>query len=125
MVRHGSQQGSVSFPNMEVIKKKKKAFSLTATNKPVERTAHNPELISVEHNGWMRGIMCRPTCPLKASMMKCNAWGWTHSIHFCTTWLPFWSFTHFSTWPSSSLTISLWRTGDRAGSHDHLCQDLA
>ena len=57
----------------------------------------------------------RPTCPLKASMMKCNAWGWTHSIHFCTTWLPFWSFTHFNTWPSSSLTISLWKTGDKAG----------
>lgn len=50
-----------------------------------------------------------PTCPLKASMMKWSAWGWTHSIHFCTTWLPFWSFTHFSTWPSSSRTISLCR----------------
>lgn len=50
-----------------------------------------------------------PTCPLKASMMKCSAWGWTHSIHFCTTWLPFWSLTHFNTWPSNSRTISLYR----------------
>lgn len=55
-----------------------------------------------------------PTCPLKASMMKCRAWGWTHSIHFCTTWLPFWSFTHFNTWPSSSLTISLCREEEEA-----------
>lgn len=50
-----------------------------------------------------------PTCPLKASMMKWSACGWTHSIHFCTTWLPFWSFTHFRTWPSNSRTISLCR----------------
>lgn len=68
---------------------------------------------------------CRPTCPLKASMMKCNAWGWTHSIHFCTTWFPFWSLTHFNTWPSSSLTISLWTTGDNRGSRDHLWSDPA
>lgn len=49
-----------------------------------------------------------PTCPWKASIMNCRAWGWTHSIHFCTTWFPFWSFTHFNTWPSSSRTMSLW-----------------
>lgn len=48
------------------------------------------------------------TCPLKASIMNWRAWGWTHSIHFCTTWFPFWSFTHFKTWPSSSRTMSLW-----------------
>lgn len=55
------------------------------------------------------------TCPLKASMMKCRAWGWTHSIHFCTTWLPFWSLTHFNTWPSSSRTISLCRREEDRG----------
>lgn len=52
--------------------------------------------------------MIKPTCPWKASIMNCRAWGWTHSIHFCTTWLPFWSLTHFNTWPSSSRTMSLW-----------------
>lgn len=49
------------------------------------------------------------TCPLNASMMNWSDCGWTHSIHFCTTWFPFWSFTHFRTWPSSSFTISFWK----------------
>lgn len=48
------------------------------------------------------------TCPWKALIMNCSEWGSTHSIHFCTTWLPFWSLTHLSTWPSSSRTISTW-----------------
>lgn len=48
------------------------------------------------------------TCPLKASMMNCRDWGCTHSMHFCTTWLPFWSFTHLRTWPSNSRTISFY-----------------
>lgn len=39
-------------------------------------------------------------------MMNCRACGSTHSMHFWTTWLPFWSLTHFRTWPSSSRTIS-------------------
>lgn len=49
------------------------------------------------------------TCPLKASIINWSDWGWTHSIHFCTTWFPFWSFTHFRTCPSSSFTISFYR----------------
>lgn len=32
----------------------------------------------------------------------CRQEGSTVSIHFWTTWLPFWSFTHFTTFPSSS-----------------------
>lgn len=55
------------------------------------------------------------TCPLNASMINCKDWGCTHSMHFWTTWLPFWSFTHFRTWPSSSRTISFyWRQGKKA-----------
>lgn len=41
-------------------------------------------------------------------MMNCRDWGCTHSMHFCTTWFPFWSLTHLSTWPSSSRTISFY-----------------
>ena len=46
------------------------------------------------------------TLPLKESMMNWRYWGSTHSMHFCTTWFPFWSFTHFRMWPSSSFTTS-------------------
>jgi len=32
-------------------------------------------------------------------------------MHFWTTWFPFWSLTHFRTWPSSSRTISFCKSG--------------
>ena len=38
--------------------------------------------------------------------MKCKWSGLTHSMHFWTTWLPFWSLTHFNTFPSNSEMIS-------------------
>lgn len=41
--------------------------------------------------------------------MNCRCLGSTHSIHFWTTWLPFWSLTHFRTCPSSSFTISTYK----------------
>lgn len=56
---------------------------------------------------WKHSVV--PTWPLNASMMKLTWTGSTHSMHFCTTWLPFWSLIHFWTWPSSSFTISTWR----------------
>jgi hypothetical protein len=37
------------------------------------------------------------TWPENALIMNCSACGSTHSMHFCTTWFPFWSFTHFRT----------------------------
>lgn len=49
------------------------------------------------------------TCPLKASVMKPRCLASIHSMHFCTTWLPFWSFTHFRMLPFSSLTISTYK----------------
>ena len=39
------------------------------------------------------------TCVLNESMMNCSLSGSTHSMHFWTTWLPFWSLTHFRTLP--------------------------
>lgn len=64
------------------------------------------------------------TCPLNASMMNWSDWGWTHSMHFCTTWFPFWSFTHFRTWPSSSFTISFWKNKDYPCLYDDISPPL-
>lgn len=46
------------------------------------------------------------TCAWNAPIINWSDDGSTHSMHFCTTWFPFWSLTHFSTCPSSSLTRS-------------------
>jgi len=52
------------------------------------------------------------TWPLKESMRNCSFVGCTHSMHFWTTWLPFWSLTHFSSFPCNSLTMSsCWSSG--------------
>ncbi len=48
------------------------------------------------------------TWPLKDIMIKFSMGGSTHSMHFCITWLPFWSRMLFNTCPSNSLIISLY-----------------
>lgn len=45
------------------------------------------------------------TWPLKLSTINCRWTEGTHSMHFWTTWFPFWSFTHSSKCPSSSFTM--------------------